>query len=160
MSEDYEPRTDGRGGFEDPTPEEAAAYAAEGTSVGEEDAESDLTAAKSRLVTQYLKCDLTDAEVMTASVKMAQALETLERLNDEKKVAMDSLKSRISSAEAQAALSKNMVLNRYEFRDVECEEVMWFVSRKVTVRRLDTRELVEERALRTDEAQMTVPGAE
>lgn len=49
---------------------------------------------------------------------------------------------------------------KYEFRDVQVDEVRDYASEFVTVTRLDTFEIVEERRMRGDELQRPLPGME
>ena len=89
-----------------------------------------------------LKCGLSDEEVMAAGDRMAQGLEDIERLEDRKKAVMDDIKARISGAAAQVAINRDLVRNRYEFRDVDCERVVDYKDKTVTTARMDTGEIV------------------
>lgn len=106
-----------------------------------------------RLFIQKLKCELTDKEHTEAAVALAEALDDMTAAESEKKSLVEQFKARIEAANAEAVRLTGLVRNRYEFRDIQCEEVKNFQTGQLTVTREDTSEIVKERELTMEEKQ-------
>lgn len=72
---------------------------------------------------------------------------------ERKKDVDDQLKSEITGHEMKVQSICRKVNNGYEYRDIDCEEKHNFAQGVVTITRLDTGEMVKERAMTEDERQ-------
>jgi hypothetical protein len=106
-----------------------------------------------RIYTTNLKCELSAKEVREAADDLARNLDDLESIEADKKDVVEQFKAKTAAAEAEVIRLKNLVRNKYEFRDVKCEEVKNHKKSKCTVTRLDTKEVITDRPLRDDEKQ-------
>ena len=107
-------------------------------------------------IKELLKCFLTDSELKAQAETMAQSLSQIQSLESDLK----SLKKQIESdiAAAQGALNSAVEKFRsgWEMRTIECEVTKDFETNTITVKRLDTMEVVRERAMTSEERQMAL----
>ena len=104
-------------------------------------------------ITKSLKCQLTSDELLAAGLSLAEALEREEALENEKKAVTDQFKAQITEVTAQVTVKRNLVQNKYEYRPTDCEEIHDFTKSVVNIYRLDTGELINQRAMTQDEKQ-------
>lgn len=104
--------------------------------------------------THSLKCQLAEAEVAVAADELAEGLDQLEAIEDEKKATMENFKARAALIEAQAKVNKNLVRDKYIYRRVTCDLVLDYTKLAATLTRMDTKEIITERAMTADEKQM------
>lgn len=106
-----------------------------------------------RKVTRNLKCILTPDEVRGYGQELAKANACKDDAEQRKKEVDAQLKAEIESHETRGLSLARKINNGYEYRDVECETR--FDVKKATARtyRMDTNELIEERAMTPDELQ-------
>lgn len=107
-----------------------------------------------RVYTDTLKIELTEKEIRQAADDLAQALDEMEKNEADRKSIAESFKSKITAGEAKVIELKNLVRNKYDFRDIKCEEVRNFSKGTLTVKRLDTKKIVVSRKLTGSEKQM------
>ncbi len=107
-----------------------------------------------------LKCDLTAEAVSEAADALARNLDDLESIEADKKDVMEQFKAKAASCEAEVIRLRNLVRNKYEFTDVKCEQVKDFKKGTCTVKRLDTKKIVDKRSLTAGEKQRMLPGLE
>ncbi|MBT4401557.1 MAG: hypothetical protein HN590_16105 [Calditrichaeota bacterium] len=103
--------------------------------------------------TRSLRVELTREEVETASNDLANHLDELERLEDEKKSVMDGFKAKISAIEANIRVKKNMVRDKYDYRQVDVEICFDYLTKSVFTTRVDTLETIETRDMTDSERQ-------
>lgn len=94
-----------------------------------------------------LKVELTPAEVREAADLMANTVQVKAELLNDKKSINDEFKAKISAADATIVEASNKVRNKYEYRDVNCESVLYFKKNQFVVARLDTGDIIEDRAM-------------
>ena len=109
---------------------------------------------KTTTETRLLKCDLTEVEVSDAAQALARNLDELELLDDEFKTVKADFKSQIEAKEAQAKVQRNLVRNKYEYRQTPCTMVLNYTAQSVVVTRNDTNVIVSERKMSGDEKQL------
>ncbi len=108
---------------------------------------------------EQLKCDLTDDEIREASENMAESFRAFQQLENDRKALNDEFKAKTSEAEARVKRFSTLVNNKHEYRQVEVEEVRDLGKKTLTITRLDTNEVVKERALEEWELQTEIPGS-
>lgn len=113
-----------------------------------------------RRFTKWLKVALTDEERLDAANRLAERMEDLKRKDAELDSIKNQFKGEMSRIEADITSAQNLVRDKYEFRDVPVEEVRDYASEFVTITRLDTFEIVEERRMSGSELQRPLPGME
>jgi hypothetical protein len=106
------------------------------------------------IITKELECQLTAEEIRNLGVALANAIGELDSLDQEKATFMADLKSRRKDARAKMKLLAEKIRTGSEMRLVECRIEKDFLANAVRTYRLDTGELVEERAMTPEERQM------
>ena len=105
--------------------------------------------------TRKLKCNLTNEEVLAHANSLAETIDDIAKLDDELKTMKEQMKAKITEKNAVVRVKQLLIRNKYELRDVECEVTMNWTTLKVTVKRLDSGEVVEERDMNYEEKQMS-----
>ena len=103
---------------------------------------------------RLLKCELTVEEVRVAAQELARNLDELEALDDKLKEVKADFKAQIEAKESAAKVQRNLVRNKYDYRNTACTMVLNYTTQIVTVTRDDTGEIVKERKMLTEEKQM------
>ena len=106
--------------------------------------------------TRTLKVQLTDDEILEFGDQLAQAIDRGTALEEEKKAVADSYKAKITESLASVQRLTNLVRNKYDYKGVDCEEVLDNNTGFSRTTRLDTGEIIEERKLTHDERQGTL----
>jgi len=101
-----------------------------------------------------LRCALTAEELETHSRELTSSLLDIEKLKAEQKVIVGDIKDKIKMHMGTVAKLTSIVHDRAELREVEVETVIDYEANNVTVRRLDTDEVIEDRSLAEAEKQM------
>lgn len=107
--------------------------------------------------TRDLKVVLTAAEVAERADRAARLLEDRDRAEAELKAHATSVKSRIATMEAEMRELSAEVRTKYTYREVECERRFLFTTGCVQEVRLDTEEVISERAMTEKEKQRDLP---
>jgi len=115
------------------------------------------TRTKTTAETRMLKCDLTDEELLAAGADLAAKLDDLKTCQAERDSVNKGYKAKEAEIEAQVQKGQILVRNKYDIRNVDCENVQDFRSLMCTVTRKDTGETVIVRKLTEDEKQSTLP---
>ena len=110
-----------------------------------------------RKKTMNLKTELSREELAAAAEELAEATQTVERLEDEKKAQAAQLKSDIDYAAARRNKFAGIVSSKCEWRNVDCDQLFDYEEKTVTITRLDTGEEVQKRAMFEDELQQPLP---
>jgi hypothetical protein len=114
-------------------------------------------ATKVHKLTETLKCELTREEVEEAAAKLAQAIDARNGLEDQRKAAQEQFKASIAGKEADITKFTGLVRNKYEFRQVQCEERFEYDTGEVLKVRLDTGEIWNRRKMLPGELQQALP---
>lgn len=107
--------------------------------------------------TRDLKVTLTAAEVAERADRAARLLEDRDRAEAELKAHATSVKIRIATMEAEMRELSAEVRTKYTYREVECERRFLFATGCVQEVRLDTEEVISERAMTEKEKQRDLP---
>ena len=107
--------------------------------------------------TRFLKCLLTQEEVLQAGEDLATALDNLRRVQAEKDSVVKSFKAKEAELEASIQSKQVLVRNKYDYWNVECNNILDYETMECYVVRLDTKEEVVRRAMSEDEKQTTLP---
>ena len=108
-------------------------------------------------VIRKLKVEIDDDTLAAYGNELADLIQSLEGLEDDKKASANEYKCKIDSASARARELANLIRARCQYLDVTCREERDFEAREFILRRLDTDEVVERRPLREDECQAELP---
>lgn len=100
-----------------------------------------------------LRCALHPAEVAERADRCAIKMGERDKVAIELKVVSAELRTQIKALEGEISSLGRMVREKVETREVECKEVEAFGQNAVQVVRLDTGEVVRERAMTSDEQQ-------
>ncbi len=106
---------------------------------------------------ETLKCDLTDEELLETGRQLARAQSNLTHAEANKKQIDARLKGEIDGYRLQAAELSERVNTGYELRAVECKEVPDRLNLNVQIIRMDTGELVRQRAMTEREREQLLP---
>ena len=112
-----------------------------------------------REVVKKLDCLLTEAEVLKYGKSLAQINSQIDSAEVHKKSVVKELDSDIASLEAQRSSIVEKVNRGAEYRDVKVVTVRDYETRLYHEERQDTGEIINERPLRDDERQPSLPGA-
>jgi hypothetical protein len=107
-----------------------------------------------------LKCFLSDDEKQKAASSLVQAMEDLKRKEDDLTAIKNQFKGECSRIQADIDHFQGLVRDGYRFDDVLCKVTRNYKTENVTIVRLDTGEIIEDRRLRGDEMQRKLPGME
>ncbi len=91
---------------------------------------------------------------MQAGEDLANAIDEVSKLEDEKKAMNDEFKAKTAVHDATIAVKQRLVRNKNEYRNVECELTLNYTTQKATLVRLDTNTVVSERDMTMEEKQM------
>lgn len=105
--------------------------------------------------TEYLKVQLTDAEVLGFGKDQGRAVQEKSHLEDQLKEVKDSFKSKISAEETAIKNLSNLITNGYQFRNVECEWRFDWDDNTKTLYRLDSFTVVRFKDITLEERQAT-----
>ena len=106
--------------------------------------------------TRLLKCVLTDEEIAMAGQELARHLDELEVLDDKLKEVKADFKAQIEAKEAAAKVQRNLVRNKYDYRQVACIMVLNYTVGTVVVKRDDTNDIVVDRKMLAEEREMSM----
>lgn len=107
---------------------------------------------------RFLRCHFTDAELLTISKGMSQAVATRTQTENDKKRMAKEFDARIATYDAEIDLASEKVRSGYECRNVACS--ITYNQPKdglKEIRRLDTGELVEVLQMQASEMQEELP---
>jgi len=108
---------------------------------------------QSEIVRRNLRHDLTPDEINALGRQAAKAAADADEREERRKEVDAQFKAEIKSLHATASIAHRKINNGYEYRDVECSRVQDFTHNRVIVTRLDTSEVVEDRAMSGQERQ-------
>ncbi len=103
---------------------------------------------------EYLKCPLTEAELRAQAEKMAQNLSQIAQYEADLKSIKKQIESDIARCQADLGSAVEKFRSGFEMRNVDCEVQKDFQTNTVRTYRLDTGEMIRERALTAEERQL------
>ena len=109
-----------------------------------------------RKVTKAIEIDLTDAEIADKGRVLAGLEKEIEAAKSLLKEECARLRSEVKVLEARRATVAGEIANGKGSVDVECEERLVFETNSLQTMRLDTGEVVAERALTASERQLSL----
>jgi hypothetical protein len=110
--------------------------------------------------TSELRCQLTQQEVDEAANRAAIVGGEMERLDALKKSQASKIDSDLKTLRTERSKLDSKVRNRSEYRTVDCTRLINFETKFVTETRDDTGEVIHQREMLREEAQMTVGDSE
>lgn len=111
-----------------------------------------------REIVKQLDCKLTEEEVLRYGRQLASINEQVDRAEVKKKSVVKELDSGIAELEAQRSGLVGKINRGAEYRDVKVCVVRDYTARTYHEERHDTGEIINERPLRDDERQSSLPG--
>lgn len=106
---------------------------------------------------RWLSRDLTDEEIIESAKSLASKRTALKHLESEKKSFVEQIKAKASQLESELDELNQRVSEGKAWGKIPCKVVTNYEEGTVTTTRLDTNEVLEERALRDTERQMEIP---
>lgn len=103
---------------------------------------------------QSLRCQLTKEEIADRADRAAQLLEDRDHEEEELKAHAKHVKGKIERIEAEMRQHSNEVRTRSTYRDIECERIFDYKSKRVREVRGDTGEVISDREMTEREKQM------
>lgn len=100
-----------------------------------------------------LPCELSAEEFEQRATLFAKLDEKLAALDVKKKAQNDLIKEEIDEVEAERGKLRRIILARTEEREIKCQWQPDWASRSMLLRRLDTQQVVDTRAMTGDEQQ-------
>lgn len=102
---------------------------------------------------EMLKCDLQDTELLQFGEDLANAQSEIHELNTQLDGIKKEYKSKTSALEAEVDKLGNLLRQKYQMREVECEVTCDYDEGIVIVKRMDTGEEVKRRPMTDSELQ-------
>lgn len=107
--------------------------------------------------TRILKCFLTQEEILQAGDDLATALDNLKQVQAEKDSVSKTFKAKEAELEANITAKQVLVRNKYDYRPVDCNNILDYETTECFIIRTDTNEEIVRRAMSEDEKQTTLP---
>jgi hypothetical protein len=107
-------------------------------------------------VTSYLKYHFSEEEMKNLALDMAQATNKANAVEEKKKAANAGFKDELESHQLIARTAARKIEQGYEMKDIKCRKFTDYKKDLVTITRLDTGEVVEERKIKDSERQMSL----
>jgi len=117
----------------------------------------EVTKTKTTNEKRNLKCQLTRDELLVAGDELAQKIDDLKKVKADKIAITKDFNAQESAMEADIQRQQLLVRNKWEYRSVDCENTLDYASLECRVVRLDTGEIVIQRAMNQEEKEMTLP---
>ena len=102
---------------------------------------------------EYLKVPLTDAELLELGQESAKGLSDINSFELQLQEVSKRLKYEIAQKEVVVAKCSELIRNKYDYRDVDCEWDFDYKKRMKNLTRLDTGEVIRNAKLTADELQ-------
>ena len=111
---------------------------------------------KEEIIKEYLKCLLTDQEMKKEAESMANCFSKLSELEATLKSAKKQIESDMARVEAELGSSVEKYRSGFEMCNVDCRIDKDFQTNTARVIRLDTFEIIRERAMSSEERQQSL----
>jgi hypothetical protein len=108
------------------------------------------------IIKEYLKYPLTEVEMRKEAEKMAYCLSKRAELEGDLKSIKKQVESDIAKVEAELTSAVTKYQSGFEMRNIECRIDKDFQTNTIRTVRLDTFELVRERAMTSEERQLNL----
>jgi hypothetical protein len=105
-------------------------------------------------LTRTLPCKLSEKELAKAGKDLADNMDKIEGIEQQKKTADDGFKKDIGLLEEVTTALRGMLKSGAQEREVKCEQVTDYRNGEVRVKRLDTGDVFERRTMHKDEYQL------
>ena len=105
---------------------------------------------------EYLKCALTVDEVAVAANDLAKLLDDYQALESALASVKADFKAKLEKCDADVRIKARLVRDKYEYRNQECDVEYNHTTLTIKVTRKDTKEVIEERKMTSEEKQMTL----
>lgn len=112
---------------------------------------------KTRKVTRHLACHLRDEEILKASKELTHEMSLKQTEERNQKEVVAQFKAKIARHDAAIEHLRKTIEMGQEYRQVQCKEITDFKTARVKVTRLDSKEVIEDRAMMPAEAQSELP---
>lgn len=107
-----------------------------------------------------LECNLTDAELKEKCDAMIKDMGTRDALDIDRKAVSKEFREKIAAIDSRVHATAKQITERKEHREVLCEDTPDFERKLMVTVRKDTGAVQETRALRKDEMQLKMKGAD
>jgi len=108
---------------------------------------------KVRKFSKNLKVELTYDELLAAGEELAKSLDIINDLDTELESIKKNFKSKITEETARVEQNQGKVRNKWDYREVDCEETTDKKTKTVKTVRLDTAEVIDSRKMTYNELQ-------
>lgn len=105
------------------------------------------------MTTERLPVTLTDDELLHRGNTLAELLDKIDSLEQQKKDSAADFKNQIETKETEASELSMVIRQKTEIREVEVRERKDYTVRKIYMVRLDTGEIYDSRPMNIDDAQ-------
>lgn len=112
---------------------------------------------KETKTTEYLKYVFTEDEKREIASSLAENVNNLQRVEEEKKAVMSDFKSQIDGLSAKTNNLATKLSNGYEFRHIECTVTPNLENKEWVTVRNDTGEVVNTRKMTSEDLQNDLP---
>lgn len=103
---------------------------------------------------EFIKHEFAEDEKKEIAIEMAQKVANLQQAEDDKKAVMSDYKSQIDGIQAGINSAATKLNNSYEMRTIKCEKTPDWKSKVWKYVRVDTGEMIKEKAMTADDLQM------
>lgn len=108
---------------------------------------------KVRKIEKRLKYTFTKEERDALAVELSQSVQECEEKETSKKGVMAQLNAELEQSKTTMRVVAGKHRDGFEYRPIQCEERKDYNMKKLTIERLDTGEIIEDRQLRPEELQ-------
>ena len=105
-------------------------------------------------LTKTLLCKLSEKELARAGKDLADNMDKIEAIEQQKKTADDGFKKDIGLLEEVTTTLRGMLKSGAQEREVKCEQVTDYRNGEVRIKRLDTGEVYSKRNMTKEESQL------
>ena len=105
-------------------------------------------------LTKTLLCKLSETELARAGKDLADNMDKIEAIEQQKKTADDGFKKDIGLLEEVTITLRGMLKSGAQEREVKCEQVTDYRNGEVRIKRLDTGEVYSKRNMTKEESQL------
>ena len=105
-------------------------------------------------LTKTLPCKLSEKELARAGKDLADNMDKIEAIEQQKKTADDGFKKDIGLLEEVTTTLRGMLKSGAQEREVKCEQITDYRNGEVRIKRLDTGEVYSKRNMTKEESQL------
>jgi hypothetical protein len=106
-----------------------------------------------KIVKEYLKYHFNREELAEIADEMAKSAGEMDSAESKKKSVTAQIKAEFEAASAEHQKNARLYRDKFDYRNIDCEMLLNYITGRVTVFRLDTGELVKSRAMTAEERQ-------